>query len=113
LPRTSSEGPTTQTLDGLRVAIRLTPRARSDRLVEVVATAEGRRTIKATVTAPAQDGEANEALLQLLARAWRLPRRDLSISAGATSRNKIVRVAGDSHQLLAKLSSKIASLRGG
>ena len=107
------DGPTTPTPDGLRLAIRLTPRARSDRLVGVVATAEGGRTIKATVTAPARDGEANEALLQLLAQAWRLPRRDLSISAGATSRNKIVRVAGDPHELLAKLSGEIAGLPGG
>jgi uncharacterized protein (TIGR00251 family) len=78
----------------------------------IIATAEGGRTVEASVTAPARDGRANEALLQLLARAWRLPRRDLSIVVGASSRNKIVRVAGDSHQLLAKLASEIVSLPG-
>jgi uncharacterized protein len=113
LPRTSSEGPITPTPDGLRVAIRLTPRARSDRLLGIVATAEGGRTVKASVMAPAEDGRANEALLQLLSRAWRLARRDLSIVVGAATRNKIVRVAGDSDQLLAKLSSEIAGLPGG
>jgi uncharacterized protein YggU (UPF0235/DUF167 family) len=69
--------------------------------------------VKASVTAPAQGGRANEALLQLLARVWRLPRRDLSIAVGAGSRNKIVCVAGDSHRLLAKLSDEIANLPGG
>jgi uncharacterized protein (TIGR00251 family) len=113
LPLTSSDGLITPTRDGLRVAIRLTRRARSDRLVGIVATAAGGRAIKATVTAPAQDGQANEALLQLLARAWRLPRRDLSIVVGAASRTKTVRVAGDPHQLLVKLSGEIASLPGG
>ena len=107
------EGPITPTRDGVRVAIRLSPRARSDRLRGIAATAEGRRAITISVTAPAQDGRANEALLQLLARAWRLPRRDLSIVVGAASRNKIVRVAGDWHQLLAKLSGEIAGLPAG
>jgi uncharacterized protein len=95
------------------VAIRLSPRARSDRLFGIVATAEGGRAIKASVTAPPHDGQANEALLQLLAKTWRLPRRDLSIVVGAGSRSKIVCVAGDSHQLLAKLSGELANLPGG
>jgi len=107
------EGPITPTRDGVRVVIRLSPRARSDRLRGIAATAEGGRVIKVSVTAPAQDGRANEALLQLLSQRWRLPRRDLSLAAGARSRSKILRVAGDSHQLLAKLSAEIASLPGG
>ena len=106
------DGPIFPTRDGLRVAIRLSPRAGSTRVLGIVATAEGGRTVEASVTAPARNGQANEALLRLLARAWRLPRRDLSIVVGAASRNKIIRVAGDSHQLLAKLSSEIASLDG-
>ena len=46
-----------------------------------VAADEG-RVLKASVTAPAESGRANEALLQLLARAWHVPRRDLSIVGG-------------------------------
>jgi uncharacterized protein len=104
------EGPITPTRDGVRVVIRLSPRARSDRLRGIAATAKGGRAIKVSVTAPAQDGRANEALLQLLSQVWRIPRRDLSLAAGAGSRSKMVRVAGDSHELLTKLSSEIASL---
>jgi uncharacterized protein len=101
------------TRDGLRVAIHLSPRAKCDRLLGIVSTAEGGRTLKASVTAPAQDGQANEALLQLLARAWRLARRDLSIIVGAANRNKIVRITGEPHHLLAKLSDEITNLPGG
>ena len=97
----------------MRVAIRLSPRARSEGLLGVSPTVKGGRVVKATVTAPAQNGRANEALLQLLAKACRLPRRDLSIVAGAASRRKTVRVAGDPHQLIAKLSGDIASLPRG
>jgi hypothetical protein len=68
--------------------------------------------VKASVAAPARDGRANEALLQLLARLWRLPRGNLSIVAGAASRNKTVGVVGDPHQLIAKLAGEIATLPG-
>jgi len=98
--------------DGIGVAIRLAPRAKFDRLLGIAAAADGRRALKVAVTAPARDGRANEALLQLLARAWHLPRRNLSIVAGAASRNKTVRVAGDPSQLIAKLSVEIAGLPG-
>jgi len=106
------DGAITLTRDGLRVAIRLSPRAKADRLLAVAPTAEGGQAIKVSVTAPPQGGQANEALLQLLAYTWRLPRRNLSIVAGATSRNKIVNVAGDPHQLFAQLSGEIANLPG-
>jgi len=102
----------TLTRDGLRVAIRLAPRAKSNRLLGIAAAADGGRALKVSVTAPARDGRANEALLQLLARTWHLPRRDFSIVAGVTSRSKTVRVAGDPRQLIARLSAEIASLPG-
>ena len=78
----------------------------------VAAAAEGGHVLKATVTAPAEAGRANEALLHLLARAWHLPRRDLSIIAGSTSRNKVVRVAGDPQRLAERLAPEIARLPG-
>ena len=40
------------------------------------------------------DGEANDALLMLLARALDVPRRDLAIVAGERSRRKRIAVAG-------------------
>ena len=93
--------------DGLRIAIRLSPRAPTDRLVAVAASAAGGHVLKATVTAPAEAGRANEALLQLLARAWHIPRRDLSIIAG------LVRVAGDSQRLVEQVAPELARLPGG
>ena len=107
-----SNGPLTLADDGLRVAIRVTPRAKADRLVSVAAAAGGSRVLKATVSAPPEAGSANEALLRLLARALRLPRRDLSIVTGSTSRNKVVRVAGDARHLIEKVASEISRLPG-
>jgi uncharacterized protein (TIGR00251 family) len=109
---TLPDDPFTLTRDGLRVAIHLSPRAKSNRLLGIAAAPDGGHALKASVTAPPQDGRANEALLQLLARTWHLPRRDLSIVAGVTSRSKTVRVAGDPRQLITRLSAEIASLPG-
>jgi uncharacterized protein len=106
------ESPLSAMPDGVRVAIRLTPRAKADRVVAVAAAAGGGRVVKASVTAPPEDGRANEALLQLLARVWRVPRRDLAIVAGAASRHKTVRISGDPQPLSARLGALIAALPG-
>jgi hypothetical protein len=106
------EGPLRPTRDGVRVAIRLTPRARADRVVSLAAAAGGGCVVKPSVTAPAQDGRANEALLRLLATTWRVPRRDLAIVAGAASRHKTVRISGDPQPLLDRLGALIATLPG-
>jgi uncharacterized protein len=85
--------------------VRLTPRAQAERIDGVV---DGR--VRVAVTAPPAENRANDALLRLLAREWRLPRRDLSIVVGAKSRNKIVHIAGDPPVLLARLNTAIAML---
>jgi uncharacterized protein len=106
-----SDGPLRVAHDGLRVAIRLSPRAKVDGLLAVAATPAG-RVLKASVTGPPEAGRANEALLRLLARTWHLPRQDLAIIAGSTSRDKALRVSGDPRQLMDKITSEIASLPG-
>lgn len=50
------------------------------------------------------DGAANTELIDLLARALRLPKRDITIVSGERSRTKRVRVAGmDTADVLARL----------
>jgi uncharacterized protein (TIGR00251 family) len=88
----------------VRVAVRLTPRARIGRIDGVAAGA-----LEVSVTAPPVENQANEALLRLLAKEWRLPRRDLSLAAGAKSRNKVVHIAGEPAELMARLTALIAS----
>ena len=106
------DGPLTWGRDGLCVAVRLTPRAKADRVLAIAATAEGKRVVKASVTAPPESGRANEALLQLLAQAWRLPRRNLAIVGGGASRYKTVSVAGNPQQLSDRIGALIATLPG-
>ena len=46
------------------------------------------------LTAPPVEGEANEALIRVLAEALRVPRTAVRLLSGATSRRKRVQVAG-------------------
>lgn len=78
------------TPDGLAIAIRLTPRGGRDSLDGVETLADGRQVLKARVRAAPSDGEANAALIALLAKELGIPRSQLSLTAGASARLKRV-----------------------
>jgi uncharacterized protein (TIGR00251 family) len=59
---------------------------------------EWRRTIGCRVTAPALEGRANKAVIQLIAEMLDIPASSVSILSGATSSQKRVLVAGVSRQ---------------
>ena len=77
--------------DGCTLAIRLHPGARKNGVTGVHADA-----LKIALTAPPVDGKANEALIEFLAEALRLPRARIAIVAGLTSRTKTLRITGKS-----------------
>ncbi len=99
-----SHGPVAAAPGGVRLAIRLSPRARASRIDGVVHRDDGSQALKISVNALPSEGRANAALLQLLAKELGMPQRDLTLVSGMTSRNKTVHVAGDSQALLARLS---------
>ena len=106
----SSDGLLAAGSDGVRVSIRLTPRGRADRIDGIVLSAEGRSVLKASVTAPPAEGRANTALIELLAKEWRLPKRDIAIVGGQKGRDKTVRIAGHPAVLLERIGRLLAEL---
>ena len=64
--------------------------------------------LRARVSAPPEDGAATEALLRLLAKAFGLPRRALTLEAGAKQRVKRVRIDGDAAGLAARLAPALS-----
>jgi hypothetical protein len=96
--------------EGVRVHIRLQPRARRERIEGVVTEADGRVALKVAVTAPPEDGKANAALVALLGKSWRLPKSAIEIVGGATDRRKTLLLRGDPASLQATLSAHLASL---
>jgi uncharacterized protein (TIGR00251 family) len=95
---------------GIALAVRLTPKGGRDAIDGIEHMADGRAVLKVRVAAPPSEGEANEALIRLIAKALGVPRRDVTLAAGATARVKRLTVAGEPARLIAALE-KIAAAR--
>ena len=87
---------------GLALVVRLTPKGGRDAIDGVEQRADGRCVLRARVRAAASEGEANAALVALLARALGVPPRDVTLVAGATARIKRLTIAGHGPTLAAK-----------
>jgi uncharacterized protein (TIGR00251 family) len=73
---------------GSALAVRITPRASHNEIVEVMS--DG--TIKIHIAAPPVDGEANEQLVTFLAEVLNIPKSRIEIVAGAVGRDKLISV---------------------
>lgn len=69
------------------------------------ADASGREELEVRVAEPPADGAANEAVVSLLAKALGVSRSELSIIAGATSRNKRIAIPFDLAEARGRLST--------
>lgn len=91
----------------VEVQVRVVPRSSRDRVAGVL----GDR-LKLQVTSPPVEGEANRAVVELLARSAGLPTRAATLTAGASSRSKTVRLASeDPAATAAKLETLAAAVR--
>lgn len=79
------------------VRIKLTPRSSRNEILGL----EG-DTYKIRVTAPPVDGMANKGLIALLAEILGIPKRDIEITGGKSSRLKTVRIHGLSEAAIAQ-----------
>ena len=87
-----------QVKGGVTFQVLVSPRASQERVGPVL----GDR-LKLAVKAPPVEGKANAAVTALLARALKVPRRDVTVVAGASSKRKTVRVEGISPQAVLEL----------
>jgi uncharacterized protein len=74
---------------GATFAMKVLPRARKNAI-----TGELGDALKVSLKAPPVDGRANQACIEFLADILQVPRSSVSIVSGATSRRKVIRVAG-------------------
>jgi uncharacterized protein (TIGR00251 family) len=95
--------PWTSTSDGLLLTVRLTPKGGRDALDGIAQLADGRAVLKARVRAAASEGEANSALVQLIARTLAVPPTSVSLIAGETARIKRLKIAGNAGALAINL----------
>ncbi len=101
----SGADPWTVTADGLRVRLRLVPKSSRDAIEGLEATPEG-PALKARVRAVPEDGKANAAVAQLLAKWLGVPKSSVTLVAGHKSRTKTLHVAGDGVALAATMAAR-------
>ncbi len=83
------------TAEGNKVSfwLRIKPRSRRERLLR-----DSSGGLCLELTAPPVEGKANQAAVDFLAQALRLPRSSVEIVTGAKSRRKLFRIIADSAQ---------------
>jgi len=74
---------------GTTFAVKVHPRAKKNAITGEVGDA-----LKLALTAPPVDGKANDASMDFFAKLLKVARSSVTIAAGQTSRNKVIRVAG-------------------
>ncbi len=92
--------------DGLVIAVRLTPKGGRDAIDGTANLADGRPVLKVRVRAAPSAGEANAALVRLIAKVLGVAPRQVTLTAGATARIKQVKIAGDGAALAAALAKR-------
>jgi len=74
---------------GATFQVKVHPRAKKNAIAGEVGDA-----LKLALTAPPIEGRANEAVIAFFAELLNVPRSSVTIAAGQSSRNKVIRVAG-------------------
>ncbi|MGD0469566.1 MAG: DUF167 domain-containing protein [Terriglobales bacterium] len=74
---------------GTTFAVKVHPRAKKNAI-----TGEAGEALKLALTAPPVDGKANDACIDFFAKLLKVPRSSVTIAAGQSRRNKVIRVAG-------------------
>jgi uncharacterized protein len=81
--------PIEDTPAGSTFAVRVHPRAKRNALNGRLGDA-----LKVSLTAPPLEGKANSACIEFLANLLQVPCSSVTIAAGQSNRNKVIRVAG-------------------
>ncbi len=81
--------PIRDTPGGATFSVKVHPRAKKNAIAGEIGDA-----LKVALTAPPVEGKANEACVKFLAEFLQVPRSSVTIAAGETSRNKVIRVSG-------------------
>lgn len=93
--------------DGVRIAVRVTPRAHRDALDGIDRDADGQAVFRIRLSAAPSDGAANDALFALIRAETGIRRSAIRLLSGATARTKLLMLAGDPTDLRPRLDQWI------
>ena len=75
-----------------KYTIKVIPNANEDKVIEEIKDLFGNLHIKVKSTKPPEDGKANEAVIKIIAKHFKIAKRDVRIIKGFTSRIKLIEV---------------------
>jgi uncharacterized protein (TIGR00251 family) len=105
----SSRTPLTTINGGIRLRLKVQPKARRNCIAGLTPDPDGRDStgwaLKLSVGAPPEDGKANAAVIALLAAALGVAKSAISVVSGATGRRKLVEIRGEETRLRAALDA--------
>jgi uncharacterized protein (TIGR00251 family) len=101
--RPMSERPWLIVPAGLVVTVRLTPKGGRDEVGGIQTLADGHVVLKARVRAAPIEGQANAALIALIAKTLDVARSKVTLAAGESARIKRIAIEGDGKALAARL----------
>jgi uncharacterized protein (TIGR00251 family) len=96
-----------RTASGALIDLRVQPRARRTSL-----SCDDGGALKAAVAAPAEDGKANAAVIELLAHEWRLAKSAIEVVRGATARQKVLAITGPTEDVTARIADWLRQRAG-
>ena len=100
-----SATPWTLTVDGLLLTVRLTPKGGRDSIDGIETLSDGRAALKARVRALPEDGEANAALVKLIAKTVGVSASRVSLQSGHTSRLKVLKIESNGAEIAAMIAA--------
>jgi hypothetical protein len=91
-----------ETADGVTIKIKIQPRASKNEITGITEHA-----LRLRLTAPPVDGEANIACSAFLGQIFGVAKSKVVVVSGQTSRSKVVKIAGISHQQVLKRLAEV------
>ena len=92
---------------GLLVVVRATPKGGRDSIDGIETLSDGQCVLKMRVRAVPADGEANDALRKLLAKAAVVPTSAVEIIQGESARLKTFRISGSAPEMATRLEESV------
>ena len=96
--------------EGIRLRIRVKPGSSRQAVLGRTRLSDGHEAVLVAVSAPPEGGKANEAVAALLAKPLGVPKSRIAVRVGATSRTKLLEIAGDPEVLASRLRVWLESL---
>ncbi|NLH79605.1 MAG: DUF167 domain-containing protein [Phyllobacteriaceae bacterium] len=93
--------------DGVRLRVRVTPKSRRDEIGPFERLADGNEVLIVRVRAAPAEGEANAAVIALLAAGLGLSRSRIAVVSGPTARVKTLHLQGDADAIVAALPAGV------